>query len=89
MATTNNTFNYHLFVTQSFYHHRPFILNGVTYYYINTCKDYNEEMVTFTDGTQRMETVSYGIVVAYNIRRGKIVALDLRKYGEKEVTLLK
>lgn len=89
MATNDKTFNYQLFVSQSFYHHRPFILNGVTYYYIDTCKDYNEEMVTFTDGTQRMETVSYGIVVAYNIRRGKIVALDLRKYGEKEVTLLK
>ena len=89
MATRENTFNYQLFVSQSFYHHRPFILNGVTYYYINTCKDYNEEMVTFTDGTQRMETVAYGIVVAYNIKRGKLVALDLRKYGEKEITLLK
>lgn len=89
MATTENTFNYQLFVAQAFYHHRPFILNGVTYYYIATCKDYNEEMVTYTDGTQRMETVSHGIVVAYNIRRSKIVALDLRKYGDKEITLLK
>ena len=89
MATKENTFNYQLFVAQAFYHHRPFILNGVTYYYIDTCKDYNEEMVTYTDGTQAMGTVSYGIVVAYNIKRGKIVALDLRKYGDKEITLLK
>lgn len=89
MATTENTFNYQLFVAQAFYHHRPFILNGATYYYIDTCKDYNQEVVTFTDGTQSRETVSYGIVVAYNIRRGKIVALDLRKYGDKEITLLK
>lgn len=89
MATTNNTFNYQLFVAQAFYHHRPFILNGVTYYYIDTCKDYAQEMVTYTDGTQSRETVSYGIVVAYNIKRGKLVALDLRKYGEKEITLLK
>lgn len=86
---TNNTFNYQLFVAQSFYYHRPFILNGVTYYYIDTCKDYAQEMVTYTDGTQKMESVSYCIVVAYNIKRGKLVALDLRKYGEKEITLLK
>lgn len=89
MATTNNTFNYQLFVAQAFYHHRPFILNGVTYYYIDTCKDYAQEVVTYTDGTQKMEFVAYGIVVAYNIKRGKLVALDLRKYGEKEITLLK
>ena len=89
MATKENTFNYQLFVAQAFYHHRPFILNGVTYYYIDTCRDYNEEMVTFLDGTQRKETVSHGIVVAYNIKRGKLVALDLRKYGDKEITLLK
>lgn len=89
MATTNNTFNYQLFVAQAFYHHCPFILNGVTYLYIDTCKDYNEEMVTFTDGTRSMESVSYGIVVAYNTKRGKLVALDLRKYGEKIVTILK
>ena len=85
----NRTFNYQLFVAQAFYHHRPFILNGVTYLYIDTCKDYNEETVTYTDGTSSREAVSYGIVVAYNVKRGKLVALDLRKYGDKEITLLR
>lgn len=88
MVNSNNTFNYQFFIAQAFSFSRMFRLNGVLYRYIDYCRDFSDEEVTYLDGTKKIESVSHGIVVAENVNRKKLVCLDMRKYGDKEVVLL-